>query len=433
MTNLFSKFKSFFKIEFVKTSSLIGGANILAMVTGLIVNKILALKLGPSGFAYIGQFRSFVTISSNIATGGIKDAVIKYVSEFKEDDNILNLVLKTAFTITFISGILTGVVIILFAKYWTILIFSSPIHVFIIRLFGVSIVFFALNTFCLSVINGLKKIKLLTKLQILGSLISLVLTGGLCYFYNLKGALIALSLLQSLQFGFTIYFISKLDVFKLWKRSLNLDKFFFKKFLGYASLSFFTAFIAPMVEFAIRDYIINAGMPDKAGIWDAMLKLSRTYMAVIGATLPVYFLPKFSAIKQSKEILTEILSTFKIIIPIALIGFAIMYFGRDIIIRILFSSSFSGMSHLFFPQIISNFFQLISLVLIQLVIAKAMIKKMIFIQIFFSIFSYVLSIEMFKHYDIIGIVYGNSIRYFLFVCVLLFICRNLLFNKAKAV
>ena len=68
-----------FKIAFLWTNIHI----VIKVISGIIMNKIISLFLGPSGIALIGQFQNTTSIISSLAHGSIQTGNVKYVSENK--------------------------------------------------------------------------------------------------------------------------------------------------------------------------------------------------------------------------------------------------------------------------------------------------------------------------------------------------------------
>ena len=74
-------------MNLLKTSVLNGIAVLIRTATLFILNKILAVYVGPSGYAVIGQFQNFIQIVTTFAGGAINNAVIKYTAEYYDDKN----------------------------------------------------------------------------------------------------------------------------------------------------------------------------------------------------------------------------------------------------------------------------------------------------------------------------------------------------------
>ena len=73
-------------MNLLKTSVLNGIAVLVKTATMFILNKILAVYVGPSGYAAIGQFQNFIQMVTTFAGSAINTAVIKYTAEYHENE-----------------------------------------------------------------------------------------------------------------------------------------------------------------------------------------------------------------------------------------------------------------------------------------------------------------------------------------------------------
>jgi PST family polysaccharide transporter len=64
-------------MNLVKTSLLNGIAVAIKVASALVLNKILAVYVGPAGYAVIGQFQNAVSIVVNLAGGAVATGVTK--------------------------------------------------------------------------------------------------------------------------------------------------------------------------------------------------------------------------------------------------------------------------------------------------------------------------------------------------------------------
>ena len=86
-------FFSALKNDLIKVFSLTALSTSVKMVTALITTKVVAIIVGPSGVALLGQLTNFVTIILNLASGGINNAITKYIAEYKESDSKITALL----------------------------------------------------------------------------------------------------------------------------------------------------------------------------------------------------------------------------------------------------------------------------------------------------------------------------------------------------
>lgn len=431
MKNIKAIFRKVTSLELIKTSFFAGIASLIKVITGFVVNKIIAVYLGPSGMAIMSQYQNFIAIANSLATGGIASGVVKYTAEYSEDKNKLSPFLSSAVRFTLITSLTIGVSIVVFNKLIGRKIFYSDQYNYLLVLFGFTIVFFALETLLISVINGFNEIKKYTTVKVTGSIIGLIFTGGLSFFYGLKGALIALTVNQAILLIFTVVLVLKTHWFKISNFTNRIEKEHIKNLLKFTLMSLLFAVLTPIVQIAIRDYITQNSDLANAGYWDGINKLSLAYLSLITTTISVYFLPKYSKLKDKYLIKKEIFRGYKIILPTLLIGFIIIYLLRFFIIDKLYSEEFHPMSELFLPKLLADFLQMASWLVSYLMLAKAMVKLMFITQITFAILNYALSVILFKHFGVIGVVWGTVLRYFIYSCVMFFLFRDIFLYKKQ--
>ncbi|MCV5857016.1 O-antigen flippase, partial [Escherichia coli] len=61
----------------VKTSLLSLIATFFKMLSGLVINKVVSVYIGPAGLAVIGQFQNFSQLVQIAAQGAINNGVVK--------------------------------------------------------------------------------------------------------------------------------------------------------------------------------------------------------------------------------------------------------------------------------------------------------------------------------------------------------------------
>ena len=92
----------------IKTSLLNAIAVVIKMLTILGINKILAVYVGPTGYAALGQFQNAVQMITTFGSGAINTGVTKYTAEYFEDEAAQRKVWQTGGTIALVGSVITG-------------------------------------------------------------------------------------------------------------------------------------------------------------------------------------------------------------------------------------------------------------------------------------------------------------------------------------
>ena len=410
----------------IKTSILSAIATVIKMINGFVVIKIVAVYVGPSGLAFIGQFQNFVSMLMSFATGAINGGVVKYTAEYREDEQEKQRLWSTALRISLGATFFTSLMLLLFHNYLSILFFKTDAYGSIFVIFAVTLVLFVLNALLLAILNGQKEIKKLTIVNIVSSFVGLLLTGTLAYFYGLYGALVSYTTGQALIFFVTLAFVIKSQWFKVQLFSRQLDKEYLNKLGKYTAMAITTALTVPVSQMIIRNYIGETLSWTEAGYWEGVWRISGTYLMVITTTLSVYYLPRLSEIQDNEELRNEIFYGYKIIMPIVISLALGIYFLKDVAILLLFTDDFMPMRDLFFYQLIGDVFKIASWLLGFIMVAKAMTKTFIITEIGFSVSFVVLSMVLIKQYGLIGVTMAFSINYMIYFMLMVYLFRNML-------
>ena len=146
--------------------------------------------------------------------------------------------------------------------------------------------------------------------------------------------------------------------------------------------------------------------------------------------LSVYYLPRLSSLVSRAEIRREILSGYKITLPILVILFTSVYLARDLIILVLYTEKFSPVNQLFAPMLIGDFLKMVSWLVALLMLAKAKLRMFVTTQICFSLLTYFLSIAMIDQMGLIGAIYAHAIKYAIYTLVVFWLLRDYVFTAS---
>lgn len=408
----------------IKTSILSAISTIIKVISGFISIKIIAVYVGPSGLALIGQMQNFISMMSSIASAGVNSGVVKYTAEHYADEGAKQKIWSSALKISLVFIVPMAIAIIFLADFISLKLLHTTEYSSIFIVFAITVVFFVLNGLLTSILNGQKEIKKLTILNIIGSIFGLVVTLILVTQYHLYGALIAGIVSQSIVFFITLTFVLKSSWFRLPMFLGSMDREYRNKLLKFSAMTLVSAIMIPLSHMYIRNYIgIHIGW-DEAGYWQAIWRISETYLMLITTTLGVYYLPKLSAIQDKAELMAELFYGYKIIMPIVIVMALVIYNFRDLIISILFTKEFSPMAELFLYQLIGDVIKIASWLLGYIMVAKAMTRLFIISQITF-IFSFVGFVVLFVNlYGLIGVTIAFAVNYSIYLIFLYFSLRN---------
>ncbi|MFN8673301.1 MAG: O-antigen translocase [Candidatus Sericytochromatia bacterium] len=418
-------------MNFAKVSIISGISTIIKILLSFIINKFTAIYLGPSGMALLGQFINFINIITPFSSAGISSGLIKYISENNDNYNEQKEFISSAIFIVSISSIIIPLIIFIFSSKIAFFLFNNYDNTYIINLANFSIFITSIMTILTSIMNGLKKITNLIISSILSNVVNALLSVYLIIYFNFGGALLSYLISPVISFIFTILYSYKIDRINdlIFKFSYKKDKII--KLLSYSLMTLTTVITSNLSQIFIRKYVISYLSIIDAGYWQGINKISDMYLMFITSTLSLYYLPRLSEIKNNSELYNEIKNMYIRILPILAITNILIYFFRSLIIKIVFTEDFLPMQNLFAIQMIGDFFKISSWLIAFVMVAKAMTKSFIFLEITFSIY-YILSCIFFSRiFNLEGLAWAYALNYITYQIVMMYLFRSLLFMKNK--
>ena len=398
---------------------------------GLISVKIISIYLGASGMAIIGSFRNFASIMKSVSTIGINNSIIKLFVENKEDKKELNIIFSTFFWIFLTISTSLAIFGTLFSKVISQFLFYSESYTIPIQIFSIILPLIVINVFWLTIFNGLGEFKKIVAIQIISNILIFCLSTILILYQNVFGALLAIAFSEVLMLIITYLFIKKDCSFF----TFNLKKVISNKYINiikkFALMALLSGIIVPLISILIRNEIIVTNGIVEAGIWDATLRISAYYMMFFSSGLTLYYLPKLASLKTDLEFKNELISYFKLFVPIFLVMIIFIYIFKSYIIHLIFSPEFQSLNSLLKWQLLGDFIKVLTLAFGYQIVVKTMLKLYFFGEIFYNLMYYLLTIYLIKENNIEGAVqayFYTNLIYFIFI---LFMFRKLFFIKEK--
>lgn len=414
-------------MNLLKTSFFTSISTAVTFLSGFVVTKVVAVKIGPVGMAYVGQFQNSIAILAMFSTFAITSGVIKYLSTYKDEPLKQQQVVTTAISIIILCSLAVSLFVIPASNFLSRASFHNSDFWLVYLLYGLFVTIISLNTLFSSVLNGLKEIRILTTVNIIGSLTGILFTVSFATLFGVKGVLIASNFTAFTVFCINIYYSKKLKNIS-WKPNFKKwDVPMVKLLLPFTLMGFVSGFASPTMQLLVRDRIISKFSLTDAGCWQAVTRISDYYLAFIITVLGVYYLPRLSEINSKDELRKEILNGYKIILPVVGLLAALIWIFKVWIVHILFTADFLLMIPLFKYQLIGDFLKIGSWLLGFIMLSKALTKIFIISEIIFSSSFVVLSYLFMDSYGVIGATYAFCLNYALYWILMLLLMRKYIF------
>lgn len=413
-------------VDVVKVFSLNAIATFVRMLAGMISVKVVAVIIGPSGIALLGQLNNLITILLGVANGGINSGITKYVAEYKDDDSYIHKLLSNAFRIIVVCTLIVSIIMIFGSYHLSKLIMRDGSYFYVFIVFGITLIFYTLNGMLISVLNGYKKFQKYIKVNIGGTILGVIYSILLVTTFGLPGALINAVTFQSVVFFVTLYMCRH----EIWLKKEyfigRYDRNIVKKYFGYSAMTLTSLALFPLSQLFLRGYVISEISVVDAGIWEGMNRISHMYLGVITSAFTIYYLPRLSEISNNQELRQEIFRCYKFFVPMLLLIGVTIYLLRYVILWLLFTPAFTPMEQLFPWQLAADFLKICSLLISLIMLAKAKTKMYIITEIVFTISYFSLSFLFMRMNGVVGLVQGYMSNILIYFITMVFLFRKTL-------
>ncbi|MEM0577483.1 O-antigen translocase [Flavobacterium polysaccharolyticum] len=393
-------------------------------VLGFISNKVVAVFLGPSGMALLGNFRNLGAMLKSVATLGISTSLVKLVAENKENKTALSELYATFLSVFLFISSLLAIGVFFFADIIAQLLFDSSQWTTPIRIVGLSLPLVLLTTFWLAIYNGLEQFKTIVLVQLVSSVLVFIVTISLIYFHSIDGAIWAIALSELLMVLTTFVFVVKDKRLFQFNFRFLIKKEYVTAIQKFSAMALLTAIIAPLTLLLIRNAITTNYSLTEAGFWEATTKLSSFYMLFFTSGLSLYYMPKLASLSTEDAFKQEVKVYFSSFVPLFLVMLLVLFFTKEWILKWVFTPEFLKLKSVLIWQFIGDFFKILTLAFGYQILIKARLKVYFFLEITFNLSYLLLSLYWIKTRG-----YEGAIQAYCCASALGFILILLVFRK----
>lgn len=403
----------------------------IRLIISLVVQNLLAHYTGQSGIAKVGQIRNLTGILTSLSSFGVFNGVVKYVSEYKNDEDGLRKLFSTVYVLSVLATLVLSLGLFFGAKPLSEWLLFSEEYQNIFKVTAVVVPFIAMNRIFYGVISGLSAYKVNAKIEIIWySLASFVLLLSLVY-SNIYGVLLAIAVTPIIQFLITAFFYGKTLKAYLALRQLSFKVPLFKSLFGFTLISFVATVCTNLVDINFRTSISELLDENEAGVWTAMSSISKIYMQFLIGIFSLYILPKYTEIKYSFEFYNELKLIYKTLVPLTLLGMILVYVLREFIVLFIYNESFLTMEVLFKWQLSADFLRFTANIMSFKFLAKQQFKHFVSTQLLGLLLYHFFGQQLLGTHLVEGVVMGLFYSNLVYLVVVFTLLKNDIFGKNR--
>jgi enterobacterial common antigen flippase len=339
-----------------------GGSSIVSILLGIVRTKVLALLMGPAGVGLAGLYTSTTSLVTAIFGMGIGESAVRSIAASAETGDRAS-VSRTASTVrraSLICGIAGLSFVLVFSptlSRWT---FGDAGHTWDLALLSLTVLFAAVAGGQLALIQGMRRIGDLAKINVLGALWSTVLSIPIIYVLHARG-IAAFLLAASAAYLVTCWWYARaLDVgrSRIRWRDFALDA----RPLARLGLAFMIASLMTMgTAYVLRVLVLHHLGMSATGIYQAATNLSSVYVAVILNAMFTDFYPRLTAAADDPQQFSALVNhQIEVGALLALPGILATITLAPVVITVFYSSEFLPSVTILRWQVMGVFLQVLS-------------------------------------------------------------------------
>lgn len=358
-------------LNFTKLFAGSGAVTLFNALRAFAINKLLAVFLPPAAFACVGQFLNFMSIGSATSSLALQNGWTALTAQNKNNQDKLLGIWRGGLRLTTFASLFTFVIALLFC-------FMAPLEMLLpgvpTRLAQAAILFalpgiLATNiiTITAAVMNGLGENHKWALINIVTSVWQVLWVAFFLYTGRLSVlSIIATQSIVAAIFAGRISSRAGFSVNRIWKTALDTRG----PWLSYALMGLVPMVLSPLVLTVMRTMVAFHFGNDAAGVWQSVWKISDFLFMAMSAILTVIILPRVSASMNRGEFFKMFNPLLLRIMGISLAMIAVLYFGRSILVQVLFSQAYMGAVDYLPLQLVGDFFRAGGFALALVLIAR---------------------------------------------------------------
>jgi antigen flippase len=200
--------------QILRSSALVGGSSALNIAIGIVRSKAMAVLLGPSGVGLFGLFNSISDLTLNIVGMGINSSGVRQIAEAAGSGNQRRIEQTTTVLrwTSLVLGCLAVVLLIAFARPISLLTFGTDQHATAISFLSIAVLFRLVSNGQGALIQGMRRIADLAKMNALGSFLGTALTIPIIYFLRDKGVVLSLIAVSGMTVVISYWYSRKIKI-----------------------------------------------------------------------------------------------------------------------------------------------------------------------------------------------------------------------------
>jgi O-antigen/teichoic acid export membrane protein len=362
--------------QILQATSIFGGVQFVNIIIGIIRSKFVAILLGPLGMGIYGLLTTTIAFINTLTGFGLSTSAVRDIAAAYSTGNKTRVAIITSVfrRWVWVTGILGTITTLILAPWLSQITFGNKDYTLAFMLISITLLLTQISVGQSVLLRGLRKINYLAKAGVIGSVLGLITTVPMYYFWGLKGIVPAIILTSFTTLLLTWYYARRLGIKSIYvskARTLAEGR-------GMLRLGFvinLSSLLALGASYIVRLFISNTGGVEEVGLYNAGFAIIFTYVGMIFTAMGTDYYPRLSAVAHSNELSRAVMNqqaeiALLILAPIIVVFLTFINW----VIIILYSTKFLPVGDMILYAALGTFFKAASWSVAHILPAKGASK-----------------------------------------------------------
>lgn len=408
----------------LRSSALMGGAQVATMLVAFVRTKVIAQLMGPAGVGLAGVLTAFNGNVSTFAAWGLGASGVRLISQAPEAEKAVKQAAVRRFGLA-LSGLGLALSLMLF---WPVskLTFDSSKYTVELLIGGLAVPCMVTSSIWASMLQAAGHVKSLAKAQALSALGGLLFGLPLIFIFGTIGIAFSLLLAAAVPMGFTWYVVRRDGVMREAPARHEDVRYLFNMGIGLMATGVASQLAAYCVRLLIikqRGEDIAAGLSD-AGYYQAAIAIAGSLPTLVFSAMATDFFPRVAAAKDENEAKVLAEKQIEAALLLALPIFTGLITMSEFGIRLLYAQDFEPAGPLLKWMIWGVFVRLLGWPLGYWLVARGSMRTVVLAEITSNLAMALLPLLFLPAFGLKGAAIGYLAGFAIYAVVMLMVARR---------
>lgn len=391
--------------DMFKATSLFGGVQVFNIIITIVRAKIVAVLLGSAGMGLNGLFLNTTNLINNLTNLGLPQSAVKVIAGAKGqgDEKEIAKTVKAFRKLIWVTALLGVIITMVLSSKLSEWVFESDKYTYSFMALSVTFIFGALAAGTTTILRGLRMLKKLAIVSMLGVLLGLLVSIPFYYIYGIKGVVPALICNSFIQMLIARFYDRKINLQKVsvtWLQAFARGSEMVKLGIILA----ITAFMDSGARLLISAFITRTGTLEVLGFYNAGVSITVGYTGLVFTAMITDYFPRLTeALSQSVTLWRSIVNQQLYLVILILTPILIFIMTTlPFVIRVLLTEEFLVIDNLVSLLILAIFIQGPVWALGVIIVAKSDLKIKFYTELAGQLLVVICVLLFFKMYGLIG-------------------------------